>query len=142
MKKSIVTAIVCSMMLIMFPMTSMASGTIVNEVKNVEGQVTPRWSYIVDTWTDLGVSGDTATVNCWVKGNVSTATKAKAIVELQVKNSATNWIPVAIWTDTQDDFMAYVYESKEINPDNTYRVKATYTVWEGTRSETTTVYTD
>lgn len=142
MKKSIVTAIVCSMMLIMFPMTSMASGTIVNEVKNVEGQVTPRWSYIVDTWTDLGVSGDTATVNCWVKGNVSTATKAKAIVELQVKNSATNWIPVAIWTDTQDDFMAYVYESKEINPDNTYRVKATYTVWEGTQSETTTVYTD
>lgn len=142
MKKNIVIAVVCSMLLMMFPMPSMADSTVVSEKIKVATQITPRWTYIVDTWTDLGISSDTATVNCWVKGDVSTATKAKVIAELQVKSSATNWIPVAIWTDTQDNFRAAVYETKSINPDNIYRVKATYTVWEGTQSETTTVYTD
>lgn len=102
----------------------------------------PRLTYIVDAQTDLMVRNGTATVDCWVKGSISSATKAKAIVELQVKNSPTNWIPVAIWTDTQNDFMAAVYETKEINSNNTYRVKATYTVWEGSQSETITVYSD
>ena len=38
--------------------------------------------------------------------------------------------------------MASVYETKEINPNNTYRVKATFTVWEGSQSETITIIGD
>lgn len=141
MKKGIMVLLVCSTVLMLFPMTSMADTTVVPELIE-EKQISPRWTCIVDTMTDLMISGSTATVDCWVKGDVSTATKAKVIVELQVKNSATNWIPVAIWTDTQNDFMASVCETKTINSNNTYRVKATYTVWEGSQSETTTVFTD
>jgi hypothetical protein len=96
----------------------------------------------VDAQTDLMMSNGTATVDCWVKGSISSATKAKAIVELQVKNSSTNWIPVAIWTDTKDAFKASVYESKVVTKGNTYRVKATYTVWEGSQSESIVVFTD
>lgn len=104
--------------------------------------ISPKLTYISQAEADLGIDGSVATVNCWVKGDVNNATKAKVIAELQVKNSATNWIPVAIWTDTQESYRAAVYETKTINPNNTYRVKATYTVWEGSQSETITSYTD
>lgn len=142
MKRKIAIVLICCLFFMMVPLTSMASSTVEIEDFNTEPEIAPRWTCIVDTFTNLNISGNTALADCWVKGDVSTATKAKVIVELQVKNSATNWIPVAIWTDTQNDFMAYVYETKEINPNNTYRIKATYTVWEGSQSETTTVFTD
>ncbi len=133
-KKVAIILLICSLFLLV-PMISLADD-------NIDYDVMPCLTYIVDAKTTLGISGSTATVDCWVKGDVLDATKAKAIVELQVKNSATNWIPVAIWTDTQDAFKASVYETKTINPNNTYRVKATYTVWEGSQSETITSYTD
>ena len=133
-KKMTIVLLICASFF-MLPMISMAND-------NIDYDVMPCFTYIVDAETGLSISGSTATVDCWVKGDVSTATKAKVIVELQVKNSATNWIPVAIWTDTQNDFMASVCETKTINSNNTYRVKATYTVWEGSQSETTTVFTD
>lgn len=103
---------------------------------------TPRLTYISGAETVLEINSEAAVVDCWVKGNVLTATKAKVIAELQVKSSETNWIPVAIWTDTQNDYMASVYETKAINPENTYRVKATYTVWEGNQSETIIAYSN
>lgn len=134
LKKKLAMLLTCLVFLLM-PSISMASD-------NNDYDVMPCLTYIVDAKTTLSISGNTATVDCWVNGDVLDATKAKAIVELQVKNSATNWIPVAIWTDTQESFKASVYKTKTINPDNTYRVKATYTVWEGSQSETITSYTD
>ena len=76
-----------------------------------------------------------------MKGNVVDATKAKMIAELQVKNGD-SWVPVGLWTDTQDGFKAQVYETKSVVKGHTYRVKATATVWEGSQSETVTFFTD
>ena len=104
--------------------------------------ISPRWTYIADAEVDLAIRNSNAIVDCWVNGHYNTATKSKVIAELQVKNSSTNWIPVAIWTDTQNGYMASVYETKEINPNNIYRVKATFTVWEGSQSETITIIGD
>lgn len=104
--------------------------------------ISPRWTYIADAEVDLAIRNSNAIVDCWVNGHYNTATKSKVIAELQVKSSSTNWIPVAIWTDTQNGYMASVYETKEINPNNTYRVKATFTVWEGSQSETITIIGD
>lgn len=132
--KVAIILLICSLFLLV-PMTSLADD-------NIDYGVMPCLTYIADTKTTLSISGDTATVDCWVNGHVLDATKAKVIAELQVKNSATNWIPVAIWTDTQNAFKASVYETKTINPNNIYRVKATYTVWEGSQSETITAFTD
>ncbi len=105
----------------------------------LELSIAPYMLYIEDAQCSLDITGSTATVDCFVTGRRTTATKAKVIAELQVKNGS-SWIPVAIWTDTQDAYRATVYESKSITPGNTYRVKATVTVWEGTASETRTIY--
>ena len=71
-------------------------------------------------------------------GNIG-ATKAKVVAELQM-NSGGTWVTVATWTDIQNKDEASVKASKAVTKGNTYRVKATVTVWEGSQSETQTVY--
>ena len=130
-KKVLVVALLCA---VLFNMTTIPS--------IAETLTNPRLTYISQAEAGLGISGSIATVDCWVNGNINNATKAKVIAELQVKNSSTNWIPVAIWTDTQDSYRASVYKTKSINTDNIYRVKATCTVWEGSQSETITIFSE
>ena len=141
MKKTIL-ALIIAFFLISIPVCALATTVDLSKDSVQLDMVSPRLTYISGAETVLSIDDGVATVECWVKGNVSKATKAKVIAELQVKNSATNWIPVAIWTDTQNDFMASVYETKNINTANTYRVKATYTIWEGSQSETITAFSN
>ena len=138
--KFTVLLLLCCFFFSFFSTVAMAEVVDLNE--SIEGTISPRWSYIAAVDGGLRIDGTTAIVECWVEGHYNRATKSKIIVELQVKNSATNWIPVAIWTDTQNGYEAYVNETKAINPDNTYRVKITATVWEGSQSETTTLFVD
>ena len=106
-----------------------------------EDGIAPHFTYIVDAEATMSISGTSATVDAWVKGNVNYATKAKMIAELQVKNG-NNWIPVGLWTDTQNDYMAQVYETKSVVKGHTYRVKATAMVWEGDQSESVIFFTE
>lgn len=139
LQKIVATILLCTVAMVSVPLVTLAE---TSDIYDDSQQSSARLTYISAAETDLSINGTVATVDCWVKGNTLNATKAKVIAELQVKNSPTNWIPVAIWTDTQNGYRASVYETKTINPDNTYRVKATYTVWEGSQSETITVFTD
>ena len=109
-----------------------------NPVSQQENEIMPYLLYIQNALCEFGISGTTANVECSVTGR-SSATKAKVIAELQVKNGS-NWIPVKIWTNTQDSYEAYVDESHPVTKGHTYRVKATVTVWEGSQSETQYVY--
>ncbi len=138
--KTVVLVLVSIAVLILVPATSMASVT-TDSANQQENGIAPHWTCIVETMTDLEIDGTVATVDCWVNGDISEATKAKVIAELQVK-SGSNWIAYATWTDTQNDYEAYVYETKDVKKGNTYRVKATYTVWEGSVSEELVVFTD
>ena len=95
-------------LLMTIPMSAMASNQVEMDNLQETSTIMPRWTYISSTETDLTIKNTTATVDCWVKGNILSATKTKVIAELQVKNSATNWIPVSIWTDTQDAFKSSV----------------------------------
>lgn len=104
-----------------------------------ETGIVPHMQYIEDWECDLNVQGTTATVKCYVTGNPNAATKAKIIAELQVKNGS-SWIPVKIWTVTEDSYSARVKETYTINQGNTYRLRATMTVWEGSQSESQIVY--
>ena len=106
-----------------------------------EKGIAPQLIYITDSEANMNITGTTATVDVWVKGDWDYATKAKVIAELQVKNG-NDWIPVGIWTDTQNDYIAQVYETKSVVKGHTYRVKATGTIWEGSQSETVTFYTE
>ena len=97
--------------------------------------VSPRMTYIADYWMAFDIDGTTAEVEVEVNGNVLEATRAKVIAELQVKNG-NNWIPVAIWTDDQYNYKAFVEETHDVVKGHTYRVKGTFMVWEGSASET------
>jgi len=139
MKKT--AAVIClgAAVLTSVPAVSLAE-TAVEPISQQDDGIAPHMQYIVDAECVLSISGTTATVDAWVNGHVLTATKAKVIAELQRKNG-NSWLPVAIWTDTQDDHRAHLCESKTVS-NGTYRAKATVTVWEGSQSETQTFFTD
>lgn len=107
--------------------------------QQTESGIAPYMLYIVDARCTLSISGTTATVNAWVIGDDFDATKAKVIAELQEKDG-NSWTSIATWTDTQNGNYASVDKTKSITRGKTYRVKATVTVWEGSASETQTIY--
>ena len=108
---------------------------------DVEYPVMPMMTYITDYTITFGIVGSTAEVEVSVDGDPLDATRAKVIAELQVK-SGNNWIPVAIWTDDQDNYEASVNETRDVVKGHTYRVKGTFMVWEGSASETVYDYSD
>lgn len=136
-KKVLATICMGAVVLTSVPAAAMAA-TAVNPVSQQENEIMPYMTYIQRAKCNFGISGTTANVNCSVTGR-SSATKAKVIAELQVKNGS-NWIPVKIWTNTQDSYEAYVDESHPVTQGHTYRVKATVTIWEGSQSETQYLY--
>ena len=129
-------ALFCLLTIMLVP-----SQTVLASEQNAEHPTMPMMTYIVDYTIDFGISGNTATVDVMVNGNALDATRAKVIAELQVK-SGNNWIPVAIWTDDQDNYKASVYETHDVVDGHTYRVKGTFMVWEGNAYETEYDYTD
>ena len=135
MQKRQVKLLSAMVLLVMLALLAVPSAAIAEE------GIAPQLTYIVDAEATMNITGTTATVDAWVKGNVLDATKAKMIAELQVKNG-NSWVPVGLWTDTQNDYMAQVYETKSVVKGHTYRVKATVTVWEGSQSETVTFFTE
>lgn len=135
-EKNIMMVLVVSIFLLLVPAVALASV----DAEQEDG-ITPYLTYIADAKTSLTISDGTATVDCWVKGDVLDATKTKVIAELQLK-SGSSWIAYGTWTNTQNAFKASVYQTKAVTPGNTYRVKATHTVWEGSQSEQIIVFTD
>lgn len=141
MKKAIATMCMGAAVLTLTPAVSWAE-TAVSPLNNQQGSIiSPYMLYIKDTDYSLKITGTKATVNCSVQGDPVSATKAKVIAELQLK-SGSNWIPVDIWTVTENSDYAEVSETHAVTSGNTYRVKATMTVWEGSLSETQTFYTN
>lgn len=140
MKKTAAAICLGAAVLTSVPAVSFAE-TAVEPVSQQGIETAPRMQYISSAECSLKIDGTTATVDAWVNGDVLTATKAKVIAELQLKNGS-SWIPVAIWTDTQDGFKARVYETKTVSKGCTYRVKATVTAWEGSQSETQIFFTE
>lgn len=138
-KKAIATITMGAAVLTLTPAVSWAE-TAVNPLNNQRSSIiSPYMLYIQDAVTDLYISGNTATIDCSVTGDRNSATKAKVVAELQIKNGS-SWTTVKTWTDTQNTREAYVYETYGVSTNNTYRVKSTVTVWEGSLSETKTFY--
>ena len=121
------------------PAVAMAATAVEPVTQQTESGIAPYMLYIVDANCTLSISGTTATVNAWVEGDSFDATKAKVVAELQEKDG-NSWTSIATWTDTQNGSYASVYKTKSITSGKTYRVKATVTVWEGSASETQTIY--
>lgn len=140
-RTTIATICMGAAVLTLTPAVSWAETAVIPLNYQQESAIAPYMLYIDRAKCNLDISGSTATVDCAVYGNSNTATKAKVIAELQVKGDS-GWIPVKIWTVTENDYKASVDETYTINANNTYRVKATMTVWEGSLSETQTFYNE
>lgn len=141
MKRILAISCLSSFAITSVPVIALAEDSIIPQTTLQEEEIAPYLTYIVDSMCDLEINQNTATVDCWVKGHYLDATKAKVIAELQVKSNS-GWLPVGLWTDTQNDYMAWVTETKSVTKGQVYRVKSTVTVWEGSQSETLTIYTD
>lgn len=138
-KKAIATITMGAAVLTLTPAVSWAE-TAVNPLNDQRSSIiSPYMLYIQDAVTDLYISGNTAIIDCSVTGDRNSATKAKVVAELQIKNGS-SWSTVKTWTDTQNDREAYVYETYTVSSNKTYRVKSTVTVWEGSLSEMKTFY--
>ena len=140
-KKYIASILLGTMLVVAVPMSALAVEVGMEESKQLTSVIQPRLNYIRDGQAGLSINNGIATVDCWVKGGITSATKAKVIAELQLK-SGNSWMAYGTWTSTQNDYEAYVYETKSVKAGQTYRVKATYTVWEGSQSETIVVFSD
>ena len=140
-RKKEVLATIClgATVLTLTPAVSWAETAAIPVICQQETEVSPYMLLINRVECDLDITGTTATAKCYVTGNPNAATKAKIIAELQVKNGS-SWIPVEIWTVTEDSYSARVKETYTIKQGNTYRLKATMTVWEGSQSESQIVY--
>lgn len=139
LRKMTAAACLGTAVLTLVPTASLAEAVAIPVINQQESAIAPYMLYIVDAQSDLYISGRTATADCWVQGQKGDATKAKVVAELQEK-SGSSWSTITTWTDTQNAYKASVYETKSVTAGKTYRVKATVTIWEGTKSETQTVY--
>ena len=140
-RKFIATMLLGTMMTVTMPMSALATEANIEQNQQTVSVIQPRLNYIKDAQAGFSINNGTAIVDCWVKGNFNNATKAKVIAELQLK-SGNSWIAYGTWTDIQNAFKADVYETKGVKSGNTYRVKATFTVWEGSQSESIVAFSD
>lgn len=138
-KEVLATICLGATVLTLTPAVSWAETAAIPVICQQETEISPYMLLINRVECDLDITGTTATAKCYVTGNPNAATKAKIIAELQVKNGS-SWIPVEIWTVTEDSYSARVKETYTIKQGNTYRLKATMTVWEGSQSESQIVY--
>ena len=140
LKKAVAAACMCAAVCSATPLASLAETAVVPVNQEQEYEVAPCLLYISDITSMIGISGTTAEVYGSVEGYANTATKAKVVVELQVQSSTGSWVPVVNWTVTENDYRAEVDDTYTVKTGNTYRVKTTATVWEGSASETSTLY--
>lgn len=101
-------------------------------------EIMPRMTYINDADCYFYIEDCVASVDAFVRGYPSTATKCEIIVELQEK-SFLRWNTIETWSDEQEGRRAEVNESAEVTEGNSYRTVTTVTVWSGTDSETKTL---
>ena len=100
-----------------------------------QSEVMPRMTYINDADCYFYIEDCVASVDAFVRGYPSTATKCEIIVELQEK-SFLRWNTIETWSDEQEGHRAEINESVEVTEGNSYRTATTVTVWSGTKSET------
>ena len=111
MKKAVATVCMGAAVLTLTPTVSMAETAVLSVNQQQETAVSPRMMYIEDAKSNLTISGTKATVTATVSGDLNNATKAKVIAELQLK-SGNSWMAYGTWTDTQNDYEAFVYKTK------------------------------
>lgn len=100
----------------------------------VQNNIELYMEYINDADCTFSISNGTATIHAWVRGQSGNSTKCQIVINLQERSGST-WKTVQTWSETQNGRKATVNASKNVTSGKSYRVTATVTVWNGSKSE-------
>ncbi len=104
------------------------------------GTVSPCYLYTSTLFTNLSISGKSATITGRVKGITGTATKIHVKLVLQ-KYTDGGWSKVEAYEKTENSAYCSLEKTKSVSSGK-YRVKGVYTVYKGEKSEKTTQYSN
>ncbi len=131
MKKSIVS-ILLALVIILTVSTATFAAVVDDNI------AVPYYVYILNT----GASFEVNTFSCTCSGSMtarSSATKVKIKMQLQKENDGV-WSTVETWEETFTGTSGAMEESATISPFSNYRLKATFTAYSGSDSESATRY--
>ena len=126
-------ALICALM-----PTADAASVVQSLSLSDENVMQPMYNYTANTNTELYISGNTATCKASITGYNGTTTKVKIQMTLQ-KKSFLSWNDVETWTIISLSYKESYTKTRSVES-GTYRVKAVYTAYKGTDSETITKY--
>ena len=99
-----------------------------------ESEIMPLYNFIRSTSCTIVINGTRADLSALVSAD---ADRCQIKMTLQMRNGS-SWEDVESWTSTGYGNSHDVKESYNIDPDESYRVKATFKVWNGSSTETVT----
>lgn len=100
-----------------------------------ENEIMPRYNYIKDTSCSIAINGTVASMEAAVSG--TNVDKCQIKMTLQILNGS-SWDDVTSWTSSKSASSFAMEKTAGIDPNESYRVKATFKVWNGTSTETVT----
>lgn len=99
-----------------------------------ESEIMPLYNFIERTSCTIDIYGTEAVMTASVRAD---ADKCQIKMTLQMYDGST-WDDVVSWTSSKSASEYEVERSYDIDPDESYRVKVTFKVWNGTSTETVT----
>ncbi len=103
--------------------------------------VMPLMEFILNENHDFTISGKTASMYAYVEGRSASVTKCEISIKLQEKG-VLSWSTVETWSTSKNSYKASLSTSHSVTSGKTYRMVATITAWNGSRSESKTVTSD
>lgn len=100
-----------------------------------ESEIMPLYNFIEDTDCSIDINGTVANMIAFV--SAPAADRCQIKMTLQMRDGST-WEDVTSWTSSKSASEYEVERSYSIDPDESYRVKVTFKVWNGTSTETVT----
>ncbi len=129
-------------LLLGIPVSSHAleSNVPVERIIEEDSSIQPLYDYTTNYGTSLSVSNGTANCNASLGGKNGTTTKIVIKMTLQ-KKTLLWWSEVETWSTTHNTYYGSLTKSASVKS-GTYRVKAVYTVYSGSNSESITDYSE
>lgn len=121
-----------SMIVLAFAMTMLCS--LVANAAMPENEIMPMYNYIDDTECTIEINGTKAVMTAFVS---AVADRCQIKMTLQMQNGS-SWDDVTSWTVSEDSDSLSLRKSYTVDPSESYRVKATFKVWNGSSTETVT----
>ncbi len=120
------------MLALAFTMTMLCS--LVANAAMPENEIMPLYNYIVDTDCSIDINGTGAVMTASVSAN---ADRCQIKMTLQIQNGS-SWDDVTSWTATESANGMDMRKTYTVDSDESYRVKVTFKVWNGSSTETVT----